>query len=286
MAEDKKKTTSGSVPGKDLTSKIATAYRNLPPEQREKPAPDQSDIQNPELDKAFDKMVEMYKVRRPERENSVVTFPGPPTLRVPKPAADEGEEYECPECGHSNPGAHPFCGMCGAAREDAVVAPPRSVGSEQLGMPAESGVKHHHHHYHHQHYRNNPYLLLAVVLLLGVIAWQQWQYQQAGPASSPAVQVQPRVPAQTQPSSSIKPATPAEAPATEPSSKPAKKPGPRVSTPRPANQQGEPPGQQVRSPKVSSPVAPPLAPYQALTKQPSPALPTFSSTPEKPAAAR
>lgn len=291
MAEDKK-TVPGLGPGKDLTSKIATAYRNMPPEQRAKPTPDSNDIQNPDLDQAFDKMVDMYKVRRPERENAVVTFPAPATLRVPRPEAEEGEEYECPECGHNNPAGNQFCGMCGAAREDVtVVPPPRAAGSQETG-PAlsapDSGVKHHHHHYHHHHYQNNPYLLLAVVLLLGVVAWQQWRdYKQAAsaPVPAPVPQAQPQPPVQSQPGQSAKPASPAVVPTPDSSSKPAKKPTARTARPttRPT-QQGEPPGPQARDMKASpAAAAPPIAPYQSLTHQPIPALPSFSSTPPKPA---
>ena len=289
MAEDKKPT-----PGKDLTSKIATAYRNMPAEQREKPSQDSNDIQNPDLDQAFDKMVEMYKVRRPERENSVVTFPAPPTMRVPTPREEQGEEYECPECGHNNPAANQFCGMCGAAREDVAAVPP-AVGTQSeergaISSAAEAGVKHHHHYYHYHHYRNNPYLLLAVVLLLGVIAWQQWrEYQQgaATPVAAPAVkaQPQPQQQAPSQPNPSTKPAIAAPVPPAASNGKPAKKP---VSQPtlRPQVQpiqRGQPPGPQARAPEASPPAVVP--PFQSLPNQPMPALQSFSTKPPAPAPA-
>lgn len=292
MAEDKK-TVPGPAPGKDLTSKIATAYRSLPPEQREKTLQDAVEVHNPELDNAFDKMVDMYKVRRPERENAVVSFPAPPTLRIPKEAAQEGEDYECPECGHDNPGANQFCGMCGAAREDA--APPPGLGriesEETDGAASVEGAKHHHHYYHHHHYRNNPYLLVAVVLLLAVIAWQQWQaYKQqasvkpAAPAV-PAAQVQ-QAPVQSQPAPTSQPAiqTPVSPPAKN--SQPLNKPAPQSSTKPPIapTRQGEPPGPQVRAPDPAAPEVAIQPTYQPLTNQAVPSLPSFSATPPKPAA--
>ncbi len=291
VAEDKK---TGPAAGKDLTSKIATAYRNQPPEQRAKPSPDSSDIQNPELDQAFDKMVEMYKMKRPERENSVVTFPAPPTLRASRPQAEEGEEYECPECGHDNPAGNQFCGMCGAAREDAVAVPAaegtQPAEGESLAPTIESGIKHHHHYYHHHHYRNNPYLLLAVVLLLGVIAWQQWrEYQRsvAPPVAAPAVKAQPQPPppAQAQPSPSPKPVSPAAVPPPG-NSKPAKKPvspSPASQAPAQPIRRGEPPGPQARAPETPPPAVIPA--LQIFPRQPMPALQSFAATPAKPASA-
>lgn len=53
MAENKK-TVPDSPSGKDLTSKIAKLYSSMPPEQRDKPILDETDIQNPELDQALD----------------------------------------------------------------------------------------------------------------------------------------------------------------------------------------------------------------------------------------
>lgn len=294
VAEDKK-TVPGPVPGKDLTSKIATAYRSMPPEQRDKPPAEAADIQNPELDKAFDKMVDMYKVRRPERENAIVAFPAPATLRVPKPEPKPVGDYECPECGHQNPGSNQFCGMCGAAREDTAVAIPDSAEDEISAATSlsEGGVKHHHHHYHHHHYRNNPYLLLAVVLLLAVIAWQQWREYVQTAAKLPAtpVQVKPQVPAPSQPVQT----SPADKPAVQPapSSKPTVQPpapapnsqaGPKKSAGQPPPtqpaatplRQGEPPGQ------ASAPDSPPVptpAQIQVLTAQAVPTLPSFSAKP-------
>ena len=287
MAEDKK--TSGPVPGKDLTSKIATAYRSLPPEQRAKPAQESADVQNPELDQAFDKMVEMYKVKRPERENSVVTFPTPPTMRAPRPRAEAGVEYECPECGHNNPAGNQFCGMCGAAREDVTAASASESKPDESTLAAasfEAGVKHHHHYYHHHHYRNNPYLLAAVVLLLGIIAWQQWrEYKQVttAPAVAPAVKAQPQ-PQQSAPvpAPSAQPATPAAVPPAT-NGKPAKKPAsqaPASQAPAAPVRRGEPPGPQARASETSPPAVVP--PFQTLPAQPMPTLQTFSQQPPNP----
>jgi hypothetical protein len=291
VAEDKK--TSGPATGKDLASKIATAYRSLPPEQRAKPAQDSTDVQNPELDQAFDKMVEMYKIKRPERENSVVTFPAPPTVRATPPPAEPAEEYECPECGHNNQAGNQFCGMCGAAREDVTVvsaAESKLDESGEASASSETGAKHHHHYYHHHHYRNNPYLLAAVVLLLIIIAWQQWrEYQQAtrAPAVVPAVTA-PAVTAQPQPATPEQ-SNPAPSPAVVPgpdSKKPATKSPNRPPTSRPAVRQGgQPPGPEAGIRGVPSAPTAPLAPYH-LTDQQMPALQPFSSTPSKPQPAK
>jgi len=292
LAEDKK---TAGAPAQDQTSRIARAIRSMPQEQREKPfLEEQADIQNPELDKAFDKMVELYKARRPDRENAVVSFPARPTLRVSKPASEPGSAFECPECGHNNPAGTQFCGMCGAPREDAVaVAPSDNAEREESiagGARAESGAKQHHHYYHHHHYRNNPYLLLAVALLLAVIAWQQWRaYKQsaAKPAPAPALQVQPPAPASSQPAPTQKPASPAPAPAPQSSTKPVSKPPVHPSSVRPSVEpvrQGEPPGPLVRAVERETPAAP--APAQALPSQRVPALPTFAATPATPATQR
>ncbi len=239
MAEEKKPIP-GSPPGKDLTAKIAAAYRSLPPEERAKTLHGDDDIQNPELDRAFDKIVESYRTRRPERDASVVPFPGTPALRAPAPVGDSGEGYECPECGHANPPENQFCGMCGAAKEETMALPPRNPSEAEppatAMAAAESNIKHHHHYYHHHHYRNNPYLLLAIVLLLGVIAWQQWQDYQREMASPPVLPrssqplVQPKAPLaqppagnEAKPVSEAPPAAPPSA-ALKPAGKAAKPP--------------------------------------------------------------
>lgn len=238
MAEDKKPL-SGSAAGKDLSAKIAAAYRSLPPEQREKTVHGNDDIQNPDLDRAFDKMVESYRTRRAERDAAVVRFPRPPAMREEAPEEDSGQGYECPECGHTNPPHNQFCGMCGAGKEDAVM-PPRREGSgtesqDAAMATAESNIKHHHHYYHHHHYRNNPYLLLAIVLLLGLIAWQQWREYQREMAP-------PAQPRSAQPRAQSK-AQPVQAPAAEEA-----KPVPGPAPPAPAPASAKPAAKPVKAP--------------------------------------
>ncbi len=249
MAEDKK-TIPGSPPGKDLSAKIAAAYRSLPPEQRETTVRGEEDVQNPELDRAFDKMVESYRTRRPPKEMAAVSFAPTPVRRAEAAAGESGQSYECPECGHMNPPENQFCGGCGAAKEDTVALPQRSSAEAEPQTTAmaetESNIKHHHHYYHHHHYRNNPYLLVAIVLLLGLIAWQQWQDYQREMAAPPVLprSSQPRVqpgaqPARTPAASDAKPVSetspplPADA-AAKPAAKAAKAPPRRPPPERPA----------------------------------------------------
>jgi len=200
-------------PGKrnDLTSKIAAAYRNAPPESREK-AGSGDEIQNPELDRAFEKMVQTYKTKRPEA-GPVVPFPRSSARPIDE-LDEEGDEaaQECPECGNIIPPGNKFCGDCGTPRDEAVALQRRRENESELAaISTESGIKHHHHYYHHHHYRNNPYLLVAIAGLLLVIAWQQWRdYQrsmapvnvpQAAPmkqSAAPAVTPAPAAPAQAE----------------------------------------------------------------------------------------
>lgn len=239
-------------------------------------------------------MVERYKVRRPERENTVVTFPAPQTPPTPRPGAEPVEQYECQACGRKNPAKNQFCGACGAPRErTAAPAPPRSIESKEPAPPPsnpDSAIKHHHHHHHH--YRSSPYLLFAVVLLLGVVTWQQWwvpQQHENKPVSAPVLRAQPpaQAPAQSQPNPATDTTTPAAVPGQDASSSQAKKPAVRTSTARPSVRpirQMEPLGPAVRAPQ--GPAGPPIAPYQALTDRPIPVLPSFSSLPPKPAASK
>jgi len=283
----------GPPPGKDLASKIAAAYRSVPPEQREKTVRGEDDVQNPELDRAFNKMVEMYRTRRPEKDTAVVPFPRTPVLRAEAPEGEAGEGYECAECGHTNPPENQFCGMCGAAKEDAVVPQRRSTDPEP--QPAtvtatESNVKHHHHHYHHHHYQNNPYLLVAILLLLGVIAWQQWreyQWAMTAPTALPRF-TQPLVQPGAQPAHSpavneAKPVSDASQPAP---AKAAASPGVRAAKPaaRPAalerraagtpqKTESPPPPESVAK-KIASDLLPSLVPPPNNPPQP----PTSTST--------
>jgi hypothetical protein len=225
VAEDKKSASAG----KDLTSKIATAYRNIPPEERQKTLHGNDDIQNPELDRAFEKMVETYRPKR--AESSVVPFPrsASPVPQEESEDSSEGDGYECPECGHMNPDANKFCGMCGAAQDgsEETFQPHAAEGSVASTLANdESRVRHHHHYYHHHHYRNNPYLLVAVMLLLGVIAWQELRsYRQDPLPQRPASQIQvvtPHsvVPAETKPEVTPVPSSPPSAAPSKPAAKP------------------------------------------------------------------
>lgn len=282
MPEEKKQVPAA---GKDLSSKIAAAYRSIPPEEREKTLHGDQDVQNPELDVTFDKLVETYRTKRGEK--SVVPFP-----RSASPLAresddfPEGEGYECAECGHMNPTANQFCGMCGAARDESTaVTVQRTVEeSATTGLDTEeSRVRHHHHYYHHHHYRNNPYLLLAVVLLLAIIAWQEYrEYRRAplSPATSPAVQAQPDIAAPT-PAAEAKPA--ANAPASTPA-KPLATPKPSA-TPKPLVRQESPPSQVTRTPVPSPTVtAPPESTFRKLLNSVMPTLaPPSSALPSSPA---
>lgn len=316
-AEDKK-----NVSGEDLTAKIAKACHSLPPEQQGRSDADADDIQNPKLDLAFDKMVERYKSRRPQRENSMVNFPTPPARSMLKPDKEALPEYECQDCGHNNPSGSQFCGLCGAAREDVeVVLPASTVRPQEPALRAsagESGIRHYHHHYRHDHYRNNPYLLLAVVLLMGTIFWQQWQefHQREAPAIvAPAAMPQPQLPTQAQPNpvrdqisavpapdSSVQGAPPPQLPmrartnplprhkSTLPVSGRSVQPAMKLAaistmppSTRPVHQGG------ALRPHSSAPqpsLAPPIAPHQIETEQAFPAFPQFFRSPAKPASAK
>ena len=170
------------LPARDQASKIAAAYRSIPLEDRGKKLhPLEEDVQNPDLDRAFDELVESSGTKQPA-DKMAVQFPD----IVSTPIADEDDiegassHYECPECGHENPGRNQFCGKCGAAHGETVIAPARRItdeGSVALTVTSSSGIKHFHHHYHHTHYRSSPYLILSIAVLLAVMAWHAgWEY--------------------------------------------------------------------------------------------------------------
>ncbi len=291
VAQDKK-TDPGHSPGKDLVSKIAKAYRNMPLEPREQPKLDQHDVQNPELDQAFDRMVQMYKGQTPEKEEPVVTLPIPPAMNIPRPGATEQvEEYECRQCGHKNPVGKQFCGRCGVAREGGAAPRPRlrvEPSRPKPLLPHPVKVKQVH---AQRRDRTNPYLLLAVVLLLGVIAWQQWGVHppsadrpvaapaQHGPAPPPFPTPSPPRPDQVQ-------VSPTAVPAQQSSAKPPKKPAGRPSATRPSAAIQRAASGQSPLPSAPATSGPPIAPYQSLTDRPMPVLPSFASRPPKPESAQ
>lgn len=147
----------------DQAAKIAAAYRAVPKQDSEAYRFEE-DIQNSDLDRAFDEIVRSRGTGRPTGEAG----------------EDAGSQYECLECGQVNPGINQFCGGCGAAHGETVAAPARRItdeGSVPLHLSAINGTRHHHHYFHHNHYRSTPYLVVMVVILLAVIAWQAgWNY--------------------------------------------------------------------------------------------------------------
>ncbi len=262
VAQDNK-TDPGRSPGKDLISKIAKAYRNMPAESREKPRLDQHDIQNPELDQVFDKMIEMYKAEPPAKEEPVVTLPISPPLSVPnerRGAAGQADALPAPRQRIERHLPKP--------------AAPRPVKVKQVHLPQAK-----------QRYRTNPYLLLAVVLLMGVIAWQQWGVRPpsaARPVAAPALQAPAPVPrAPAQPSPRGVGASPAAVPV-QSSAKPGKRPSVRPSPARSSVAESARP-LPIAAP---GPSGPPIAPYQSLTERPMPVLPSFASRPPKPESAK
>lgn len=282
MPEEKKQVPAG---GKDLSSKIAAAYRSIPPEEREKTLHGHEDVQNPELDRTFDKLVETYRTKRGEK--AVVPFPrsASPLVRPEGEESPEGEGFECPECGHMNPTANQFCGMCGAAQDESTAAAAQRTldEPETPGLVSdENKVRHHHHYYHHHHYRNNPYLLLAVVLLLAIIAWQEFREYRPAPLS-PAAATQPVRP-QVQP-----PATPAPVevkPSPAPAAKPAQTTPKPLARATPAFREESPPEQITRTPTPppASVDAPPESAFRRFISSVTPVfVPTPAVIPSKPA---
>jgi hypothetical protein len=170
-----------ALPPRDQAARIAAACRSIPVEDREKrPSPDEGDVQNPDLDRAFDEMVGSSRANRPA-DTTVVQFPDVrPAAIVDRNIEDAGGNYECPECGHDNPGKNRFCGMCGAEHAEILTVPARRVtdeGASALNLASSSNVQHHHHYYHHHHYRSSPYLIVSIFMLLAVIAWHAgWEY--------------------------------------------------------------------------------------------------------------
>ncbi len=200
MAEEKPIKPEGKPapqPTEKLVAKIAQAYATIPAAEREKTLFNTSDaeVENPELDRTFDKLVETYSRRAADRGKGVVhIFPGPavPSLE-PEPEEGEPSEapstaapaprgiYECPECGHLNPAENRFCGRCGAVREAEAlqVASPAAHQHEVEVEVTPKGVLHHHHYYHHHEQGLNKYLALLVLALCLFVGWQQWDKAKA-----------------------------------------------------------------------------------------------------------
>ncbi len=193
-------------PANNQAAKIAAACRSISIEDREKRLrPIEEDIQNPDLDRAFDEMVSSCATNL-HSDATVAQFPEiRPAAIADTNVEDASGNYECPECGHVNPGANQFCGMCGAARTETMITPARGLTDEDtvaLHLPSSSGIQHHYHYYHHHHYHNSPYLIALVFILLAAIAWHTgWEYGVRGrksPATSPTTaKATPVLPADT-----------------------------------------------------------------------------------------
>ncbi len=119
------------LPAKGQASKIAAACRSIPIEQwGKKLHPLEEEIQNPDLDRVFDKMVESYAINRPsdrteERSTDIASAP----IDDKEDIEAASSYYECSECGHGNPGGNRFCGLCGAAHRSRRVSEPGGAPS-------------------------------------------------------------------------------------------------------------------------------------------------------------
>lgn len=187
-----------------LVSRIAKAYRTLPPEEREKTllfdARDEQ-VENPELDRTFDQLLQTYARKPGERGQATVhMFPAPVSPQTDgeeeSPADQENTPagpYECPECGHANPQENRFCGMCGALYEDAGSPAARGAApgpGADLPVPRTEPVQHHHH--HHYHREVNRYLAALVIAVAVFLVWQQWRTFRAAVDAAPALAVPAR----------------------------------------------------------------------------------------------
>lgn len=195
-----------ALPARNQAARIAAACRSIPIEDREKRLRGvEEDVQNPDLDRAFDEMISSSGANRP----TDATVGQSPYVR-PGAIADKNNDDasgndECPECGHINPGTNQFCGMCGAARAETVIArAPRLTDEEAaaLNLPSGSAIQHHHHYYHHHHHHNSPYLMASIFILLAAISWHAgWEYgvraRMSQAASSATAKAPPVLPADT-----------------------------------------------------------------------------------------
>ncbi len=164
--------------GRDLVSTIATASNNMPSEPAQPVIRDGEDIHNPELDRAIDELVELYKVKPPE-SNAVVQFLHPPLSAEAEEAKAEqpidGEidgslEIACPGCAEPSTRRARFCAMCGMPLQRTLAGMSPEHKPEPPATVAESKAE-------HPTYRTSPYLLAAIVMLLAVISWRWgWDY--------------------------------------------------------------------------------------------------------------
>ncbi len=153
---------------RDLVSTIAAAHNHVPPEPAE-PAV-REDVHDPELDRAIDRLVELYKINPPESD-AVVQYLQPPLSADGEDftaeqhtdrEADDNPEPACRACGEPSAARARFCAMCGM--------PLLGKRSERRGTISGSGSQIPHG--PAIRYRSNPYLLAAIVMLLAVISWR------------------------------------------------------------------------------------------------------------------
>lgn len=160
----------------NLVSKIATAYNSMGTVQRDQASgTDAEEIQNPELDRAFDAMVESNKAER-ARSTAVVLPLRPPTAPTQTEATQESREeldYACPECGHRYADDDSFCARCGALLQESTAL--KVSNTQEPDSSVEPRVVQHSYSCHCGHDWKQTYLLLSIVLLLTFIAWQLWQ---------------------------------------------------------------------------------------------------------------
>ena len=117
---------------------------------------------NPEVEEFFKRLMEKQEMRHPK--------PGPEAIAAalqaiqrlgvasdsagPAPPTPSADSYSseglpiCESCGHHNPVANQFCGMCGAPLGPAPESAGAGAGTQKGGV----GQHHYHHHYHHHYF--------------------------------------------------------------------------------------------------------------------------------------
>lgn len=270
-----------------LVSRIAQAYRTIPPEEREKTqlyASRDEQVENPELDSTFEKLVETYAHKTGEKGKATIhVLPGSglPPLEEDGPApAAEGDSslvvvmpYECAECGHLNPGENRFCGMCGSVHDDTPLElSPTHARIVATPAAAPATIVQHHHHYHH-HREINRYLAGLVLVLVGIFAWQQLQsFWPGAPGGTPTASSKAPAPPTGQvvsvptagtgtasPAATATPVNPAPAPvATKPVTQTPPNPAPSARPAPPTAVATRTPPPASASPAASAPAAAPV----------------------------